>query len=134
VCVLSNTELLEQLRRAGLSITRTPSIREIHWQHDVLDCRERRKQLEELKYDSDLPSSPPRHVSFGERMHGSAGYVNLPAGGAVDTREKIEQSGLSTARPSDYRYKLSFVDREIDVGESVEGSCVCPGNTRKRNE
>jgi hypothetical protein len=113
---VADAELAHELRRGSPSILTAPADEE-QGQLDVLDGRERRQQVEELKDEADPPPTQASQLGLAQLVDAFAVEVHLSGGGAIEAREQVEQGRLPTAaRPHD-RDELATLDREVDAAQ-----------------
>ena len=95
----------------------------VHWQHDILNGRQGRQQLKELKDEADRPATPHGNLPFFEGMHRCIANQYLTRGGAINAGNHVDQRGLAAARPADNGHKLTGPYRQINAFEGGETTC-----------
>ena len=131
---LTARQLLGQMREAGGRAARASSssvarswtfdarpAAEMQRQPDILQTRQRRQQVEELKDEPDLVAPHARQRIVGQTGERFAVDPDLAGRRTVEAANEVEQRGLPGARRPDDRHHLASRDRQRDV---VEGGDV----------
>src|SRR5262245_53554273 len=95
---LSVAELNErqQLARPLVNLAPWPPP-QVKGQPDVLETRQRRQQVEELKDESDLVPSNPRQLIVGQTSKPFAVDANVAGGRTIEAANQIEERGFPGA-------------------------------------
>ena len=86
-------------------------------QPDVLETRQRRQQIEELKDESDLVAPHPGQRLVGQAAERFAVDADVAGGRPIETANQIEQRRLAGAGRSDDRHHLAARNGQGDVVE-----------------
>ena len=99
VGAVGETDLFQQTQ-GPLRCLRPGPPGQLQGQHQVLQGRQRRNQVEELEHEADAAAAEQGPLPLGESPKGNAGDTDLPGGRQVDTAQKVEQRGLTRAAPA----------------------------------
>ena len=88
---------------------------DIHRQHDVLEKRQGRQQLEKLKDDAHVAPAPPGHLLLVECVKRIAVDVDLAGGRSIDARKQVDERRLAAPRLADNGHKLAAPDLQINA-------------------
>jgi hypothetical protein len=113
-----------------------PHVGEVHREHDVLDDRQRRQELEELEHDPDRPAAPAREVVLARAVDGGARDDHLAPTRAVDAADHVQQRRLAAAGLAAHRHELALSDLEVDLPQRRElagGGRVALGDAFERD-
>ena len=111
--------------------------REQQGQLDVLVRREHGDQVIELKHESDVSRAPAGQLRLAEFRDVGAGDRDLTLVGAIDTRDQIEERGLSRSGRAHQAEELSLGDVERNVVQHRNRHAVAPvglGHTANLND
>jgi hypothetical protein len=97
VGLVGHVYLPQQLHSDFGAVLDAMDVAEVHRQHDVLDHRERGKQLEELEHDADGLTAPDRKPVLVELVDGRPTYDHLPRTGPIDSGDHVDERGLPRA-------------------------------------
>ena len=125
--LLGQTDALEQLERPRAPLVRRPQAAELHGQHDVVEQRDRRQQLEELEDDADRPSPPLRRRPLAQVVHCRPVDPDLAARRAVDARDHVDERALAATGLPDHGDELPRADLEahaLERGQAPRGRLV----------
>ena len=113
---VAKTDPLQQVFGAAVAFSVTS--RQFHRQGDVFENGERRDQIEELEYDSDIAAPEERTLMFvqGSQLDFTALLPDKDSslGRTVDTGDEIEERALTTAGLSQKADELAGRDRTVD--------------------
>jgi hypothetical protein len=88
---------------------------------DVLGGGQRRKQIESLEDEAEVPQPHRRQVPFGGPRHITAADDDAAARRLQDAAHDREQRGLATARRPEQQQHLAGVQRQIDAAQCMHG-------------
>src|SRR6185436_2935329 len=103
---------------------------DLHRNEDVLERRQRRDEMKELKDEPDLLTAQPGEPVFRQRRDVDAVDQNGSGGRAVEAREKPEQRGLTAARWTNDRNELARGDRVVKRMQDGQGSIAALNSFR----
>ena len=86
-------------------------------QPDVLEARQRRQQIEELKDEADLVAPDPRQPVVGQAGERFAVDADVAGGRPIEAADQIEQRRLAGARRADDRRPSRRAESTADVVE-----------------
>jgi hypothetical protein len=121
--VLEHPDLFEEELGAGAALAGRVQAAEVHRQHDVLDQRERRQELEELEDDPDVAAAPLGQLRLAERVHRRLADGHAAGGRPVDARDHVQQRGLSAARFPHQRNKFAAINGQVNAFEDGHFTC-----------
>ena len=90
---------------------------EVERQHRVLECGERREELEELEDDPDVGAAPDCELLLAEIVQPAAVDRDDPGGRAVDAGDHVHDRRLAAAGRADDRHHLALLDRQVDAAK-----------------
>jgi len=85
-------------------------LRQLHRDHDILECGERRQQMKELKDDADLFAAEARQRFFAERGDVRAVNHDPARTWRIETRDEAEQRRFAAAGRPAHRHRPAFGD------------------------
>ena len=88
----------------------------------ILECRQRRQQVEGLEDKAYVSGAEAGSPVFGEREDVFAGQDHPTRGGFVESRQKAQQGRLSGARWADHGDEALGLDLQVDTFEDGEGA------------
>src|SRR5205823_5768152 len=88
-------------------------------QYDVLLRGQHWQQVEELKHEADVLSAQARHVRVVEFGDLDPGNLDRPAGGPIETRQRMHQGGLARPGRPHHGHQVTSTDVQRDSAQSV---------------
>ena len=129
---IGEADLLEQGERAGTRLVVRDAGRSDRRLH-VVDCGERRDQVELLEHEPERPQPEIGEGGVAERAEVLAFEAHGPLARAVERAEQLEQRRLARAARADERDELARADVEVDPVERASRWRDRAGRTAPRH-